>query len=208
MKKIILFCAISIATSCYENGESNEQTFEPTLTPVTPADVGNDMASSTITSTSENIEDRIEELKKLKPIANEKLQDFYPSDLLGLNRSNVSVTNVTGYSSGSAAYTGNNGVEIQVMIFDCAGEAGANFYGMSYLSKLNAETEDEKGYQKVIAFDDSKAIETYDKQTKEYSLSFLTAERFWVSVTSSTTSPANVKKFIQALDLQKLEDIK
>ena len=163
---------------------------------------------SGIAKTADDAQKRMEELKSLQPISNESLKSVFPEEVMGMKRSSFSVSSTLGYSVGTAEYRKDDTTKYQISIYDCAGEAGSAFYGMSYLTRLNMEREDDNGYEKTVSFMDTKAIETYKTYNNEYNLSFVTAERFWVSLESQNTGLDNLKSFAQALNLDRLKDLK
>jgi hypothetical protein len=125
-----------------------------------------------------------------------------------MKRSSFSVSSTLGYSVGTAEYRKDDTTNFKVQVYDCAGEAGSAFYGVSYLTRLNMESEDDNGYTKTVSFMDTKAIETYKKYNNDYSLSFVAAERFWINLESENTGLDNLKSFANALDLGRLKNLK
>lgn len=200
MKKFYLpaIIAISVFSSCGSSSDDKDKT---------------DVSISSIKDaaeamTSDDSQKRIEELKKLTPISNDALKSFFPEEVMGMKRTSFNVTNTMGYAIGTAEYTKDDTMHANVAIYDCAGDAGSAFYGMMYLTKLNMESENEDGYTKTVDFMGTKAIETYSKSGNKYSESFLTAERFFVTVDGENTGLDNAKSFANALGLDKLKDIK
>lgn len=157
---------------------------------------------------SDDSQKRIEELKKLTPVSNDVLKAFFPEEVMGMKRSSFNVTNVTGYAIGTAEYKKDDTTNATVAIYDCAGDAGSAFYGMTYLTKLSIESEDENGYSKTVDFMGTKAIETYSKSNHQYTLNFLTGERFFVTLEGENTELDNIKSFANGLNLDKLKDLK
>jgi len=162
-----------------------------------------EMAKSTT-----KMESKVEDLKKLTPISNEALKSFLPEELVGMRRSNFNVTSAMGFAAGEAEYAQDDTSEVRVSIHDCAGEAGSAFYSMQYFLRLNMEQENDNGYNKAIDFMDSRAVETYDKSANEYSLVFLAADRFLISVAGDNVGLDKVKETAKALDYDKLKGLK
>jgi hypothetical protein len=193
----ILFASCSGSSSKDTKEEGTKETTEESSSP------SKDMASSV-----NETQKRIDELKKVPVITNDQLKSFFPTELNGMKRSEFSVTNMTGFATGTAEYKKDDTTEYKVMIYDCAGEAGSAFYGMQYLTGWNMEREDENGYEKTVSFMGSKALEQFSKSSNRYTLNFVTAERFWVTLEGRNTGLDNLKSFAQALNLEKLKDLK
>lgn len=150
---------------------------------------------------------KVEELKKLPPVSNETLKSFFPEEAMGMKRSSFNVSSAMGYAMGTADYRKDDNVDYRVAIYDCAGEAGSAFYSMSYLSRLNMETENDNGYSKTVPFMGTNAIETYTKSNNEHSLHFVSGDRFWVMV-EGNEGLDKLKSFAEALGLDKLKGVK
>lgn len=201
MKKYSLFTAIlfTILFSC--SGGSSKDKTDVSISSVKDA-------AEAITSTADDSQKRIEELKKLTPISNDALKAVFPEEVMGMKRTSFNVTNAMGYAIGTAEYQKDDTTHCNVAIYDCAGDAGSAFYGMMYLTKLNMESETEDGYSKTVDFMGTKAIENYSKSADKYSLSFLSAERFFVTIDGEKTGLDNLKSFADAIGLNKLKDVK
>ncbi len=163
---------------------------------------------SAMKDNSDAYQKRAEELKKLQPLSNDALKSFFPDAVMGLNRSSFDVNNSMGYAVGNAEYKKDDTTKYTVAIYDCAGDAGSAFYSMSFLTRLNMDHEDDNGYTKTVTFMGSKGIEEYKKDENTYTESFTIADRFWVSLTGENTGLDNLKSFANALDLDKLKDLK
>jgi hypothetical protein len=151
---------------------------------------------------TDKTEAKIEELKKLKPISNASLKAILPEELNGLKRTSYNVVNM-GFAMGQAEYKVGEDGEIKIMVYDCVGEAGSAFYGMNYFTRLNMEQEDENGYTKSVDFEGAKAIEHFDKSSQNYTLTYVTADRFLVSLEGRNASYDQLKSMARALDFSK-----
>ncbi len=197
---IILICA----TAC---NSSDEQTYTPDSSLQTKGELSSEVSEGEVQFVAEEAERHAEILKKLNPVTKETLQSFFPENVMEMKIQSVNADNASGYTSANAVYKKDSS-EYQVTLYDCAGDAGATFYGMSYLTRINMQNEDDKGYEKTIDFMGSKAIETYKKQNNNYSLNFLTADRFWVSINANNSSSDHLKAFAKALNLDNLKNLK
>jgi len=196
-----LFVAIAL-TSCSGSSSKEESVKDE------PTKESAEKGSSVSTSSANETEKRIEELKKLPLITNDQMKTFFPEEVMGMKRSRFSVNSVTGFATGEAEYKKDDTTNYKVVMYDCAGEAGAGFYGMKFLSGWNIEREDDNGYEKTVSFMGNKALEQYQKNPERYTLNFVTADRFWITLEGENTGLDNLKSFAQALNLEKLKDVK
>ena len=155
-----------------------------------------------IAKAAENSEDKVEELKKLTPLTSDQLKTMMPEELMGIKRTSVGASSISGASSGTALYKSEDGKELKLIIYDCAGEAGAGIYSLRYLTLWSIQYEDENGYQKTVDFNGQKAIENYVKAREEYSIAFLSNDRFLVTVEGDKTGLDMVKQAANSLNLK------
>ena len=201
--KFLLWLVVAIAiTSCSGSSSKNEVKEEATK---------ESSESSTPQSSSSAMNDtqkRIDELKKVPQITNDQMKSFFPEEVMGMKRSSFSVNSMTGFATGEAEYKKDDTTRYKVMLYDCAGEAGSAFYGMRFLTGWNVEREDDNGYEKTVSFMDTKALEQYSKGSERYTLNFVAADRFWVTVEGDHTGLDNLKSFTKSLDLDRLKNLK
>ena len=202
--KFLLWLVVAIAISSCSGSSSKDESVKEEAS----KESADKASSSTSASTANETEKRIEELKKLPLITNEQMKSFFPEEVMGMKRSRFSVNSVTGFATGEAEYKKDDTTNYKVVMYDCAGEAGAGFYGMKYLAGWNIEREDDNGYEKTVSFMGSKALEQYQKNSERYTLNFVTADRFWITLEGENTGLDNLKSFAQALNLEKLKDVK
>lgn len=155
-----------------------------------------------IAKAAEKSEDKAEELKKLTPLTSDQLKAMMPEELMGIKRTGVGASSISGASSGTASYKSEDGKELRLIIYDCAGEAGAGIYSLRYLTLWSIQYEDENGYQKTVDFNGQKAIENYVKAREEYSIAFLSNDRFLVTVEGDKTGLDMVKQAANSLNLK------
>lgn len=155
-----------------------------------------------IAKAAETSEDKIEELKKLTPLTDDQLKAMMPEELMGIKRTSVGASSISGTTSGTALYKSEDGKELKLIIYDCAGEAGAGIYSLRHLTSWNIQYEDENGYQKTIDINGQKAIENYVKSREEYSITFLSKDRFLVTVEGDKTGLDMVKQAANGLNLK------
>lgn len=146
--------------------------------------------------------DRAAELKKLSPLTLEQLKTLLPEELMGIKRSSFNTSSAMGVSMGTAEYKSEDGKEIKLEIIDCAGELGANWYAMQFVSLWNFQQEDDNGYQKTIEFNGGKAIEKYNKNSDRYELTSFSNDRFIVNVEGEKIGLDAVKQISSGLHLK------
>ncbi len=70
-----------------------------------------------------------------------------------------------------------------VAIYDCAGEAGAGRFAMTYWTKMNVQSESSDGYTKTMDFKGGKTVESYDKGSNQTTLTYVANARLMVVIT-------------------------
>lgn len=146
--------------------------------------------------------DKAEELKKLTPLSTDQLKAMMPEELMGIKKTSFSADSYSGASSSTANYKSDDGKELKLIIYDCAGEAGAGIYAIRYMTMWNIQHEDDHGYQKTVDFNGQKAVENYVKSSDEYSIAFLSNDRFLVTVAGVKTGLDLVKQAANSLNLK------
>jgi len=207
MKKqiIVLLTCAALTGACNNSNKKDTVSSEKTETEKKDADNSSSGSTDDNSSTSNDLgQQRINELQKLQPVSNETLKSFFPAEAMGMKRSSFSVNSALGYAVGTAEYRKDDTTTYNVGIYDCAGQAGSAFYGISYMSRLNMEREDDNGYEKTVSFAGTNAIEQYEKYNHKHHLNFLSGDRFWVSV-DGTEGLDKLKEFISTLGLDKLK---
>lgn len=194
---LLILTATSLMTAC-----------GPREQKVTVTDSNGEKTSVTINPgnvavTTENLQAKVEELKKLPPVSTETMKSFFPEEAMGIKRSSFNVTNMMGYSIGSAEYRKDDNVKYDIVINDCVGEAGSIFYYSSWAG-MNLQSESDNGYTKTVEYNGAKALETYTKANNRYSLHFLSGDRFWVTM-EGNDGIDNLKSFANSLGLDKLK---
>jgi hypothetical protein len=155
-----------------------------------------------IAKTAEQNNDKVEELKKLTPLSLDQLKALMPAEFMGMKRSSFNANSMMGAAACDARYKSEDGKELKLSIFDCAGEAGAGIYSMRYWTLWNFQQEDDNGYQKTVDFNGGKAIEKYSKYNDEYGLTYMSGDRFLVNVEGEKTGLDMVKQAANSLSLK------
>lgn len=207
MKKqfIVLLACAALMGACNNSNKKDTVSSEKTESEKSETDNSSSSGTPESNTTAMDVgQKRIEELQKLQPVSNETLKSFFPENAMGMKRSSFSVNSALGYAVGTADYKKDDTTNYTVTIYDCAGQAGSAFYGISYMSRLNMEREDDNGYEKTVSYNGNTAIELYNKGTNEHQLHFLSGDRFWVTVRGNEGLD-KLKDLINALGLDKLK---
>jgi len=149
-----------------------------------------------------DMEKRIEALKKLQPYTLEQLKTLLPQEMNGANRKNYNAHSALGYAVVQADYAKNDSNSMQISIYDCAGEAGAGFYTMNFWSKMNFQQETDNGYTKTIGFMDGRAVESYDKNSKQATLQFVSGDRLLIMMTGTNMTADELKTAAQKMSFK------
>ena len=158
---------------------------------------------NSVTATTDKLQKKMEELKKLTPLTTDQLKAMLPEEIMGMKRSNFSANSMMGYASAEATYKNDNDdKEIELNILDCAGEAGSGIYQLSYWTKMSIQSESDDGYTKTIDLNGDKAVETYEKGSDRYEVTRFISDRLLVSVKGRKTGLDAVKQTSQNLNLK------
>lgn len=156
-------------------------------------------ATATIDANSLNqaadaMQKKSEELQKLSPYTLDQMKAFLPEELGGAKRSKFSANSAMGAAFAEADYPINDTTQIELKLFDCAGQAGAGIYSMQYIGMMNFQSESDDEYTKTIEFNGGKAIEHGEKDGSRSSLTYLAADRLLVTLEGRNTGIDVLKK--------------
>jgi hypothetical protein len=151
---------------------------------------------------AEEMNAKMEELKKLTPLTTEQIKAMLPEELLGMKRSSFNATTAMGFATGDAEYTKDDTVSIRLTIWDCAGEAGSSFYALNYWTKMSMESQNDDGYTKTVDFMGGKAVEDYKIYNEAYSLTYTSNERLMVTIAGNHVSLSDLQGAAKALNLK------
>ncbi len=197
MKQIIFFLLTSFValTACNNNAKQDKTTSgNETGTTTNPP------AETTLPAT--DMAKALEAMKNLPALSTDQLKAMLPETLLDMKRSGFSVNSGMGFGVAEADYKNeDDSKRFRVQIFDCAGTAGAAYYSMMYWG-FNMEQEDDNGYKKTVTFNGNKAVESYEKNSDQYSLLFPASNRLLVQVEGDNTGLDAVKQAANSLNLK------
>jgi len=198
--KLFIFCLLVAAASILACNNNKSKTMT-----IKSAD-GKSKVSVDVNSAaavSNDMQKKMEELKKLTPLTTDQLKTMLPEQLMGMKRSSFNANSMMGFASADATYKNeNDDKEIELNILDCAGEAGAGVYSLSYWTKMSMQSESDNGYTKTVDFNGDKAVETYEKGSDRYELTYVASDRLLVTVKGEKTGLDAVKQTAQDLNLK------
>jgi hypothetical protein len=200
MKRIIyFFVAFVFIAACNSNKKDSDLT-------VTSND-GKEKTKidlSEAVNTTDDLNKKMEELKKLTPLTTDQLKSLLPEEMLGMKRTNFEAASMGGYSVADATYRKDQNDEayISVSVVDCAGNSGASYYSAMYWTKMSITKESDDGYTKTVNWNGSRAIESYDKSRDRYEVTYFSGDRYLVTLKGGKTGLDLVKQVADNLRLQ------
>lgn len=151
---------------------------------------------------ADDIQKKTEELKKLTPLTLEELKALLPEELNGIKQSNYNSSTMMGYAFASADYKKDGQTNLQLAIYDCAGEAGSAWYSVAYWSKMSFQQESSTEYTKTIDLMGGKAVENYNKESNRSQLTFSANGRLIVTLTGENMKPEELREAAKKLNLK------
>ena len=193
----LLFCAaVCLLTACNNNkkpGITVTSEDGKTTTTIAP----NDLAE-----TADVFQKKTEELQKLSPYTLDQMKALLPEELAGAKRSKFSANSAMGAAYAEGEYPINDSTQVELKIFDCAGQAGAGIYSMQYLAMMNFQSESDDEYTKTIEFKGGKAVEHLDKRNNRSTFTYVAGERLLVTLEGSNTGVDMLKQAAGSLNLK------
>ena len=197
MKRITLLLLLALAAASCGNDKKisrTEKNADGTTTTTT-------MNLAGMSGNADAMTQKMEALKKLQPLNLEQLKALLPEAVNGIPRSSFNTNSMMGFGVAEAEYKQND-KDLKVAIYDCAGEAGAGIFALSYLTQMNMQSESENGYTKTLNFNGAKAIESYDKNSSQSTFTYLSGDRLMVVLTGRNMDNATLKQVAQSLSLK------
>ncbi len=161
---------------------------------------------------AEKAEDRMKDLKKMKPVSNDVMKKVLPETLLGLKRTKYSVTSnsmMGNFTTGNATYEKDDSHSIKIYLLDGAGESGSAIYSLTKLQlSTDMEEQTEHGFSKTKEILGHKM---YVELDSSYSASISTKlnttlfHRFVVKISGNNMPISTLKKAFKALDFSPLK---
>ena len=192
----LLSAAICLVTACNNNknpGITVTSEDGKTTTTIQP----NDLAK-----VSDDFQKKTEELQKLSPYTLDQMKALLPEELAGTKRSKFSANSAMGAAYAEGEYPINDSANLELKIFDCAGQAGAGIYSMQYLGMMNFQSESDDEYTKTSEFNGGRAVEHHNKKNNRSTLTYLAGDRLLVTLEGRNTGIDLLKKVAGNLSLK------
>jgi hypothetical protein len=155
-----------------------------------------------MSSSADEMTKKMEALKKLTPLTTDQLKALLPEEINGIKQTEYNTSAAAGYALAQGEYKKDDSTEVELMIYDCAGEAGSAWYSLSYWGAMNYQQENSSEYTKTIDFMGGKALENYHKNNHETTLTYVTNDRLLVVLKGRNMSPDEIKAAAQSLKLK------
>jgi hypothetical protein len=129
------------------------------------------------------------------------LKEALPEKLSGMNRTSHTgqKSGIAGLSISSAEAVYEDGdSKITITLLDTGG-LGVALGAMAAWSKLEIDQETDEGYERTTMIDGKKAIEKYNRKTREGEISVIASDRFIVSVKGSQISEQDLRNAISKI---------
>ncbi len=193
---LLFIASVCVLTACNNNkkpGITVTSEDGKTTTTIQP----NDLAK-----VSEDFQKKTEELQKLSPYTLDQMKAMLPDELAGAKRSKFSANSAMGAAYAEGEYPINDSTNLELKIFDCAGQAGAGIYSMQFLGMMNFESENDDEYTKTIEFNGAKAVEHLNKSNNRSTLTYLAGDRLLVTLEGRNTGIDFLKQAAGSLSLK------
>jgi hypothetical protein len=170
----------------------------------------NDAKEKTVAETEkDHLEDLQKSLKSLKDGNGEVLElsvlkDALPDQLLGMTRisHNGQRSGIAGIKISSADARYEDGDKrMSVSIMD-AGGLGAALSSLASWSEIEMDNESDHGYERTTKIDGNKAIEKFDRNTKQGEIAMISADRFVLTFKSSNLSEQELRKAVSKIKIR------
>lgn len=186
LKAIAITCLFFFLFSCGDNNAKNKQSIQET------EKVVKETSNTTATLVSQT------------PLSKEQFKSWLPETLLGLPQTSATINGIKDMGSCTATYSEKN-TRIRLMVFDGAGEQGANVTA-TYRDSSTRDY-DEKGswgYTKTKIINGIKVKESYLKDEK-YNLSIFYNNRFAIDIETHEVGEEKLEQLLKELNLDQLQ---
>lgn len=202
--RLLAICAFTLTLTACGGGDKTEKA----------DDDGTSVSTTGTLAAVQEMAKQAEEAQKNGPVETidfRKLKDMLPIEAVSLTRKSASgekngAAGMT-FSTATARYeNADNSQNIELTVVDAGGTA--MLMGMAAWSMIEVDKEDDNGYERTTKMGDYKAYEKYNKTDKSGETSVLVKNRFIVTAKGNGIGPDDLKKAIEAIDLDKLAELK
>lgn len=187
IKLLVIFISFCLIISCKGKNQGTTITNEDGKEKIT-------VDTKSMAAANEEMQKKIEELKKLPPLTLDQIKNNLPKVLLGIKRTDFNANSGMGFSMGEAEYRTDDSTYLKLFIYDVAGEAGSGIYALQFGGAMNMQSENEDGYVKTITYNGHKAVEKFDKNENSYEILYLDNDRLMVNIKGVNTLLDMVKQ--------------
>lgn len=201
MKSLLLFTLtfLVVFSSCNNDKKFTTETKNPDGT-TTKQTVNIDPED--MKETGDEMQKKMEELKKLTPLSTDQLKATLPAEVNGWARTNFNANAMAGYAYAEGEYKKDDTTDVKIAIYDCAGETGSAMYGLNYWTKMSFQQESSNGYTKTIDFNGAKAVETWDSNMNQSQLTYVVNDRLLVTITGHNVKADDLKAAAEKLNIK------
>ena len=158
--------------------------------------------ASDLAGAADAAQKKAEELQKLSPYTLDQMKAMLPEELAGAKRSKFSANSAMGAAYAEGQYPINDSTELELKIFDCAGQAGGGIYSMQYLGMMNFQSESDDEYTKTIEFKGGRAVEHLDKRSNRSTLTYVSGDRLLITLEGRNTGVDMLKQVADGLNIK------
>lgn len=177
-------------------------------------------AAEQMEEASKNMEEAAEDMRealtggnngspKVEVVDWRKLQEFLPNKIDGMPRTNESgqTAGAMGFNFSETEGTYEEGDRrMNLKIVDTGGFGGLISMSAAWAT-VTIDKEDRNGYERTLEIDGYKAIEKYDKNSKNGELSVLVGKRFIVTLDGDDVAMDDLRDALDDIGLKKLEKL-
>ena len=210
-----IFCSIFVIHSCGSSdnkNESNEETKEERGLIENISEASSAVKNlSKFEQYAKEMEQRMNELKKLNPISKEALKLAIPEELAGLKRNSYNIGEMSAMSIASAKadyISAETDKQLSLEIMDGAGEAASAMASIMFLAfQTDKDSENQDGFEKTIDLNGSRALvkETTYNEVKNSEIQWLHNKRFILTLKGKALSYDELAEIQKNLDLSDLK---
>ena len=213
MKKTFMFLFILIIVLMVACGKSEEQK---------EAEEMAEKMEEAASEMEESADDMAEAMKKMgeamsggeevEAVDFRELKKLLPEELPGKKMVDASGEKTSSFgmnvSKAEAEYSSGNGESINIEILDMGSMKGITAFTSLAWTMAEFDRETESGYERTTTYNDYKAFEEYNNDTKRGEIQLMVAERFLVQVDGYNVPMEDLKDALDKIDLKKLESMK
>jgi len=99
-------------------------------------------------------------------------------------------------------FTNKDCIISSLIIYDCAGSAGAGIYSLQFLGMMNMQQESDDEYTKTVEFNGANAFEHCDKTSNDCTFTYFAGGRYLVTLEGDNVDAEALKQAARALNIK------